>query len=34
MGLLALEDFQPEFERWGMVTDVIDETGSVDAAPL
>jgi saccharopine dehydrogenase-like NADP-dependent oxidoreductase len=25
VGLLALEAFQPEFARWGMVTDVVDE---------
>jgi hypothetical protein len=24
-GLLALPEFDPEFARWGMVTDVIDE---------
>ena len=24
-GLLALSEFEPEFSRWGMVTDVIDE---------
>ncbi|KQO24705.1 saccharopine dehydrogenase [Acidovorax sp. Leaf76] len=24
-GLLALESFAPEFERWGMVTDVVEE---------
>lgn len=26
MGLLALQEFEPEFARWGMVTDVVDET--------
>lgn len=25
MGLLSLAEFVPEFERWGMVTDVVDE---------
>jgi len=25
MGLLTLADFAPEFTRWGMVTDVVDE---------
>lgn len=25
-GLLALSEFEPEFARWGMVTDVVDET--------
>jgi hypothetical protein len=25
-GLLTLADFEPEFARWGMVTDVVDET--------
>ncbi|MET3913714.1 hypothetical protein ABID97_000496 [Variovorax sp. OAS795] len=24
-GLLALAEFEPEFVRWGMVTDVMDE---------
>jgi hypothetical protein len=24
-GLLPLADFAPEFERWGMVTDIEDE---------
>lgn len=32
MGLLTLADFEPEFARWGMVTDVVDETGSEAAA--
>jgi saccharopine dehydrogenase-like NADP-dependent oxidoreductase len=27
MGLLRLSDFAPEFARWGMVTDLIDEHG-------
>ncbi|MCY1251748.1 hypothetical protein D9M72_655640 [compost metagenome] len=27
-GLLALPEFDPEFARWGMVTDVIDEGAS------
>ena len=26
MGLLTLADFAPEFARWGMVTDVVEET--------
>jgi hypothetical protein len=26
MGQLALGDFEPEFKRWGMVTDTLDET--------
>lgn len=25
MGLLALEEFEPEFARWGMVTDLVEE---------
>ncbi len=25
MGLLSLSEFVPEFQRWGMVTDVVDE---------
>jgi hypothetical protein len=25
VGLLELEAFQPEFARWGMATDVVDE---------
>ena len=25
MGMLSLEDFAPEFARWGMVTDVVEE---------
>lgn len=25
MGLLGLDDFQPEFERWGMQTDIATE---------
>ena len=32
MGLLALEDFRPEFERWGMTTDLVDG-GPRDGAP-
>lgn len=29
MGMLRLEDFQPEFERWGMETDVVQEERAV-----
>ena len=32
MGLLSLPEFEPEFARWGMVTDVVDEERS--ASPL
>jgi len=28
-GLLTLAEFEPEFARWGMVTDVVDETSPV-----
>ncbi|MDH0863357.1 saccharopine dehydrogenase NADP-binding domain-containing protein [Mitsuaria sp. GD03876] len=27
IGLLALADFQPEFDRWGMVTDLVTDEG-------
>lgn len=27
-GLLALADFEPEFARWGMLTDIVDEDGA------
>jgi hypothetical protein len=27
-GLLTLPEFEPEFARWGMVTDVVDESES------
>ncbi|MDQ0081615.1 saccharopine dehydrogenase-like NADP-dependent oxidoreductase [Variovorax boronicumulans] len=30
-GLLALSEFEPEFARWGMVTDVVEEEGAVTA---
>lgn len=29
-GLVTLEEFEPEFRRWGMVTDVIDEAAPVE----
>ena len=29
MGLLRLDEFEPEVERWGMVTDVIDEANAL-----
>jgi len=32
MGLLQLSEFQPEFARWGMVTDTLDQPGGPDAA--
>lgn len=32
VGLLQLEEFGPEFARWGMVTDVMNETRGLDAA--
>jgi hypothetical protein len=25
-GLLALQEFAPEFAKWGMLTDIVDET--------
>jgi hypothetical protein len=25
IALLKLEEFQPEFDRWGMVTDIVEE---------
>ena len=28
MGLLKLADFEPEFLRWGMQTDLVDELGT------
>jgi hypothetical protein len=34
MGLLTLDDFAPEFARWGMVTDIVDEAGPLDAPAL
>jgi hypothetical protein len=34
MGLLSLSDFEPEFSRWGMVTDQVDEVEVVDAPAL
>ena len=33
MGLLSLADFAPEFAKWGMVTDVIDEAVQPSASP-
>jgi saccharopine dehydrogenase-like NADP-dependent oxidoreductase len=30
-GLLALSEFEPEFARWGMVTDVVEEEGQAIA---
>lgn len=30
IGLLRLADFEPEFARWGMVTDVVDEAAGGD----
>ena len=32
MGLLSLPEFEPEFARWGMVTDVVDEESPSPAA--
>lgn len=32
-GLLTLAEFQPEFTRWGMVTDTLDEEVAPDGAP-
>jgi hypothetical protein len=32
-GLLTLDDFAPEFARWGMVTDTVDETVTNDGPP-
>ncbi|WP_418118550.1 saccharopine dehydrogenase family protein [Variovorax sp. 350MFTsu5.1] len=32
MGLLALPEFEPEFARWGMVTDVVEEESLSPAA--
>jgi hypothetical protein len=27
MGLLSLQEFAPEFDRWGMITEWHEETG-------
>lgn len=34
MGLLPLADFEPEFARWGMSTDIVDETIDRHAATV
>jgi hypothetical protein len=31
MGWLRLSDFEPEFAKWGMVTDIIEEDSHLDA---
>jgi hypothetical protein len=33
-GLLALEEFEPEFRRWGMVTDIVDEAPPALMTPV
>ena len=32
-GLLSLGDFEPEFARWGMLTDVLEEGGGDGTRP-
>jgi hypothetical protein len=31
-GLLALHEFEPEFARWGMVTDIVEEAPAAAAS--
>jgi hypothetical protein len=33
MNALKLAEFEPEFKRWGMVTDTVDEVADRGASP-